>query len=585
VRIKRKMSNILWKSLVVSPAILGAALLVSSTAIAATKTTKEVLSIKTSAATEVSPQPAILGTESEETQVLAQINRSSRENNTSPQVTSVSQLSDVQPTDWAFQALQSLVERYGCIAGYPNGTYRGNRALSRYEFAAGLNSCLDRVNELIATATADMVTKQDLAKLQRLQEEFSAELATLRGRVDSLEARTAELEANQFSTTTKLKGEAIFAFTDTFGNETGKANRAVFQDRVRLGLETSFTGRDILTTRLAAGNATGFDLRDTANTPISGSKNAVTNPGSNGMGRQTFEVGSTNNNSVKIDKLTYEAPIGPARVYLAASGGQHSDYAAVNNPYFFDKTDGGKGALSTFASESPIYRIGGGSGIALNVPFGKAGDSFLKPSSLTLGYLASNANDPSPSNGLFDGNYAALGQLNFNVGNRLALAATYVHGYQKANSSLFDSGLGGSAVVGTSQANTPTVVGSSSSNSYGISAAIKPSQKLSLSGFVSYHDVIPEGPGVSREAWSYGAGLALPDFGKKGNVLGIFGGAQPYSLSTGVSQTPYQVEGFYKYQVSDNISVTPGVIWLTSAGQAANSNDAFIGTLRTTFSF
>ncbi|MCE2906666.1 MAG: iron uptake porin [Anabaena sp. CoA2_C59] len=579
------MSNILWKSLVVSPAILGAALLVSSTAIAATKTTKEVLSIKTSAATEVSPQPAILGTESEETQVLAQINRSSRENNTSPQVTSVSQLSDVQPTDWAFQALQSLVERYGCIAGYPNGTYRGNRALSRYEFAAGLNSCLDRVNELIATATADMVTKQDLAKLQRLQEEFSAELATLRGRVDSLEARTAELEANQFSTTTKLKGEAIFAFTDTFGNETGKANRAVFQDRVRLGLETSFTGRDILTTRLAAGNATGFDLRDTANTPISGSKNAVTNPGSNGMGRQTFEVGSTNNNSVKIDKLTYEAPIGPARVYLAASGGQHSDYAAVNNPYFFDKTDGGKGALSTFASESPIYRIGGGSGIALNVPFGKAGDSFLKPSSLTLGYLASNANDPSPSNGLFDGNYAALGQLNFNVGNRLALAATYVHGYQKANSSLFDSGLGGSAVVGTSQANTPTVVGSSSSNSYGISAAIKPSQKLSLSGFVSYHDVIPEGPGVSREAWSYGAGLALPDFGKKGNVLGIFGGAQPYSLSTGVSQTPYQVEGFYKYQVSENVSVTPGVIWLTSAGQAANSNDAFIGTLRTTFSF
>jgi len=36
------------------------------------------------------------------------------------QVTSVSQLSEVKPTDWAFQALQSLVERYGCIAGYPN---------------------------------------------------------------------------------------------------------------------------------------------------------------------------------------------------------------------------------------------------------------------------------------------------------------------------------------------------------------------------------------------------------------------------------------------------------------------------------
>ncbi|MEY3332012.1 MAG: hypothetical protein RLZZ176_312 [Cyanobacteriota bacterium] len=94
------------------------------------------------------------------------------------QVTSVSQLSDVQPGDWAFQALQSLVERYGCMAGYPNATYRGNRALSRYEFAAGLNACLDRVNELIATATGDAATKQDLATIQKLQEEFAAELAT-----------------------------------------------------------------------------------------------------------------------------------------------------------------------------------------------------------------------------------------------------------------------------------------------------------------------------------------------------------------------------------------------------------------------
>jgi glycosyltransferase involved in cell wall biosynthesis len=62
------------------------------------------------------------------------------------QVNSVSQLSDVKPTDWAFQALQSLVERYGCIAGYPDGTYRGNRATGRYEFAAGLNSCPGRKN-------------------------------------------------------------------------------------------------------------------------------------------------------------------------------------------------------------------------------------------------------------------------------------------------------------------------------------------------------------------------------------------------------------------------------------------------------
>ena len=121
-----------------------------------------------------------------------------------PQVTSVSQLSDVQPTEWAFQALQSLVERYGCIAGYPDRTFRGNRALTRYEFAAGLNACLDRINELIAAGTADLVKKEDLIVLQRLQEEFAAELATLRGRVGALEAQTATLERQQFSTTTRL---------------------------------------------------------------------------------------------------------------------------------------------------------------------------------------------------------------------------------------------------------------------------------------------------------------------------------------------------------------------------------------------
>jgi len=102
------------------------------------------------------------------------------------QVTSVTQLSDVKPSDWAFEALRSLVERYGCIAGYPNGTFRGNRALSRYEFAAGLNACLNQVERLISANASNFVRKQDLETLQRLQEEFKAELASLGTRVDKL---------------------------------------------------------------------------------------------------------------------------------------------------------------------------------------------------------------------------------------------------------------------------------------------------------------------------------------------------------------------------------------------------------------
>ena len=63
------------------------------------------------------------------------------------QVTSISQFSDVKPTDWAYQALSNLVDRYGCVAGYPSGTFKGGQAMTRYEAAALLNACLDRVTE------------------------------------------------------------------------------------------------------------------------------------------------------------------------------------------------------------------------------------------------------------------------------------------------------------------------------------------------------------------------------------------------------------------------------------------------------
>jgi hypothetical protein len=182
------------------------------------------------------------------------------------QVTSVSQLTDVKPTDWAFQALQSLVERYGCIVGYPDKTYRGNRALTRYEFAAGLNACLDKIQDLIAAATADFVKKEDLEVIKRLSEEFAAELATLRGRVETLETRTATLEKQQFSTTTKLYGQAIFGFQGRSKNRADLFPRDGIQDiddpgtnfnvitNVQLSLVTQFSPRSLLLTGLQAGS-------------------------------------------------------------------------------------------------------------------------------------------------------------------------------------------------------------------------------------------------------------------------------------------------------------------------------------------
>ena len=184
---------------------------------------------------------------------------------TAQNVSSVSQLSDVRPTDWAFTALQSLVERYGCIAGYPDSTFRGKQATSRYEFAAGLNACLDKINEIISAGLADKVSKEDLATLQKLQEEFAAELATLRGRVDALDAKTAKLEAQQFSTTTKLFGQAIFGIQGRLNNNSNiprtpgsivadPATNVTFGYQAQLSLVTQFPDRGILLTGLQASN-------------------------------------------------------------------------------------------------------------------------------------------------------------------------------------------------------------------------------------------------------------------------------------------------------------------------------------------
>jgi hypothetical protein len=160
------------------------------------------------------------------------------------QVTSVAQFSDVYPTDWAYQALSNLVEQYGCVAGYPSGSFSGNRAMTRYEAAALLNACLDRVTE---------VTDQ----LKSLISEFENELAIIGGKVDGLEARIGGLEATQFSTTTKLKGYTAWVLGAAEGFDDDEGEGVTFSYDLRLALKTSFTGEDMLTTVLRAGNFGG----------------------------------------------------------------------------------------------------------------------------------------------------------------------------------------------------------------------------------------------------------------------------------------------------------------------------------------
>ncbi len=518
---------------------------------------------------------AVSPAQADDTQIINQLDNYSAEGfvSTQDQVTSVSQLRDVSPTDWAYEALRSLVERYGCIVGYPDRTFRGNRALSRYEFAAGLNACMQQMERLIAGS--ESVLREDVAKLQRLVSEFEAELAALGARVDNLEGRVAFLEDHQFSTTTKLQGEVILALTQEFLND---GNQAVLQDRVRLALNTSFTGKDTLITRLQAGNAQAFNLDD---------RNSETGSSPLTTLAQNVDLTFTGGNDVSIDWIAYYTPISigensEVQVYLAGFNGIHSDYAPTLNPYFED-FDGGNGAISTFATESPIYRIGFGSGLGLGYEFEFLGGRTFN---VSAGYLASTAENPNDGNGLFNGDYAALGQISTEIVDGISLGLTYVHSYNQ-NTPIF------SGIVGTEGANFGfndgnIFDGKTKSNTYGAQVAWRLSDRISLSGFFSYSDIDLIGEG-DDEVWSYGGGVAFPDFGKEGSVLGIFGGVQPYSGnligSNRNTDLPIHVEAFYKYQLTDNISITPGVVWITSPEQRDDTEDALIGTLRTTFTF
>jgi len=577
------MSKFLFKSLLCSPLALSVALSASGAAVAV-ETKIDETTVEPSASLIAAPeagtapvfsseikapvQVSQLATEETaqtkelDTSSLEQVNRYSREGrNTQAQVTSVSQLSDVRPTDWAFQALQSLVERYGCIAGYPDRTYRGNQAMTRYEFAAGLNACLDRINELIAASTADLVKKEDLDALRKLQEEFAAELATLRGRVDSLEARTTTLEKQQFSTTTKLTGEVIFAVTDEFIQD-GRDTNTVFQDRVRLLLNTSFSGRDLLVTRLDAGNAGIFDQ-----------------PGVEGT--QTFNLGDTDNDVV-LGWLAYYFPIGEkGQVYIPAWAGLWYDVVPTQSG-LMEAFDGGNGPLSYFAQRNPIYAIGGGTGIAASIPLG--------PVKISGGYMADNASSPLDEEGLFNGDYSAMGQISFDLGESFTIAATYVNAYRR--DSIFDAGLPGSPLLGSALDDDLINPGNSATvNAYGVSAAFKFSPSFSINAFGTYVNANIIGDGApNADFWTFGGGVAIADLFTKGSLLGVAAGVQPYlgnASDFGVADNdmPIHLEGFYKLQINDFISITPGVIYIINPGQSDSNDDILIGTLRTTFTF
>ena len=454
---------------------------------------------------------------------------------TSDQITNISQFSDVQPTDWAYQALNNLVEQYGCVAGYPNGSFKGGRAISRLEAAALLNACLERVTE-----TTD--------ELKKLLSEFQKELALLKGRVDGLDARVGVLEASQFSTTTKLSGLATMVVGGVSNNPAG--SQVSFNYDLQLNLDTSFSGKDLLRTVLRAGN---FDSNNNAF----------------GRGLSTLETAfqeDSGPDAIGIDKLYYQFPIGKQfTATLGARVGQEDMLALWPSAYPSDTILD----VLTYNGAPMAYNSNLGPGFGLwwqNNGW-----------SVSANYVAANAADSST--GLFTSGSAGTSTVQLGYGKEnWGLAALY---------SYVQAGVG---VPGATPFITAQIEGGGvNTNAFAFSGFWQPATSGWLPSISAGYGINSSSGGDLTTSQSWMVGLQWSDVLAKGNSFGM-GLGQP-SFATATSNGAPEESGvwawewWYQWQLSDAISVTPAVFYLNNPQGNEGGANQFGALVKTSFRF
>jgi Carbohydrate-selective porin, OprB family/S-layer homology domain len=507
-----------------------------------------------------------IGSDTEMSSSISKLTVLSADTALQDQVTPVSQMADVQPTDWAFQALQELVERYGCIAGYPNRSFHGNQTLSRYEFAAGLNACLNRISESLAAGTQDWQTKGDLEMLRRLQAEFTAELSTLRGRVDSLETHSELLESQQFSTTTKLRGSVIMAantggfggnrIVDIKGNQiTESQPNATMLYRASLFLDTSFTGTDLLRILIEAGsdgiedNAGGF-LEPILGSVLDYSAKPPASNGRFGLSRLFYTFKPSRDLEISVGPDVRISDYVDRNSYANVSAKDFNTLAFVNNYILLPVSGPSAGAAINWTPGNGAFTL---RATYVSAEAGNPGNQGpVRALSAISRVLYPNSRG---SSGLFGDTSQGAVELEYSPSKALAVRFQYAGGQVLDNR--FDA--------------------------IGVNLEWTLSSRFALFGRYGYSWYNDTAFGdLNPQYWL--AGITIKDLFKPGAALGLAGG-QPFIENQVGSGTQANFEAFYRFPVNNNIHISPVVQVITNAGNQ-NSNDTIVtGTLRTVFSF
>jgi hypothetical protein len=495
---------------------------------------------------------------------------------------------DVKPTDPAFQSLQALSTKYNCA------TLSATQTLSREAFAGQIANCSQRLESLVAQQPTT-VTSTELAQLKALTDAFTVELKALENRVRQVETRVAQAppSTDNFSTTTKLVGEAIFALTDVFGSDlrtvpgsgTPSANAAsntIFGNRLRLNFRTTFDGKDLLITRFQSRNSNSFSAGTSYGTP---------------MLRLGFE--GSEENATNIHLLQYQKPLNSqTRVFVTLTGDELDSYVPNYNA---ELAPAGTGALSRFGRFNPIYRLSAeGTGIAVNHQFNPqfgVSLAYNVPRTATPGVanVSGVINPPTVANnpdagGLFGGSNLLFSQLNFRPSANLGLGFIYARSYHSGGTAV--AGNNGSLWANNPFNSTAAAIVPTSANHYSFLATSDLSPKVALSGWVGYSQANRElGGSGNADIWNYAATLAFKDVGNPGSTVGLVFGMPPKVTASSLGavrtdrDTSFHIEAFYKYKVSNNLFITPGIVMITNPEHNSNNPTLYLGTIRTTFNF
>ena len=425
------------------------------------------------------------------------------------QVPTVADLTDVKPTDWAYQAVQSIVDRYGFMKG-ENGKFRGNAPLTRYEFAAAIAEVMESI--------APVASEDDLKMLRQLQGVYGEALGKVRSRLTDLEVRETTLSGSQFSTTTKFSGRSDQIITDGTAN-----SKMSVVSRVRLNLDTSFSGRDLLVTQLEAGNS-GLDAIG-LNQQRQGDRLSRAGTIVNGGGLDAVSVDP----SVRIRKLYYTFPVSKTVQLTIGSAIPPSDFIDRN---IFANNSGQNFASSFFMNnplivQNPVERSSGAGVVA----------QWVASKAVTVRGLLSGAGGNDPKVGLFRDPYQITLEGEYRIPQRsIVLRGQYTNA-NVAGGSVNAIGLNGEWMI-SRQAGAFGRLGLANY------AGVRPRNTAELNG--------------TPLTWSVGG--ILRNFVIPGSKAG-FAIGQPFVGVLG-NATQTNAEAYFGLLINDRINFSPSVLFV-----------------------